>query len=49
VTAALGGDDDLGGALTPRERDVIRVAAGPAARRAGDVLDAAAVAGAEFD
>ena len=49
VVAALGGDGDPGTALTPRVRDVVRWRLARLPDGTGDVLDAAAVAGAEFD
>ena len=49
VVAALGGNGDPGTALTPRVRDVVRWRLARLPDGTGDVLDAAAVAGAEFD
>ena len=49
VVAALGGNGDPGTALTPRVRDVVRWRLARLPDGTGHVLDAAAVAGAEFD
>ena len=49
VVAALGGNGDPGTALTPRVRDVVRWRLARLPDGTGEVLDAAAVAGAEFD
>jgi len=49
VVAALGGNGDPGAALTPRVRDVVRWRLARLPDGTGEVLDAAAVAGAEFD
>jgi DNA-binding SARP family transcriptional activator len=49
VVAALGGDGDLGAALTPRVRDVVRARLARLPDGTDQVLDAAAVAGAQFD
>ena len=49
VVASLGGDGDPGTALTPRVRDVVRWRLARLPDGTGEVLAAAAVAGAEFD
>ena len=49
MVQALGDDREPGAALTPRVRDVVRWRLARLPDRAGDVLTAAAVAGAEFD
>jgi DNA-binding SARP family transcriptional activator/tetratricopeptide (TPR) repeat protein len=49
VVAALGGNGEPGTALTPRVRDVVRWRLARLPDGTGDVLDAAAVVGAEFD
>ena len=49
VVAALGGTGDLGAALTPRVRDVVRARLARLPDGTDRVLDAAAVAGAQFD
>jgi DNA-binding SARP family transcriptional activator len=49
VVAAVGGDDDVGAALTPRVRDVVRARLARLPDGTGQVLDAAAIAGAQFD
>ena len=49
VVAALGGNGDPGTALTPRVRDVVRWRLARLPDGTGHVLEAAAVAGAEFD
>jgi DNA-binding SARP family transcriptional activator len=49
VVAALGGNGEPGTALTPRVRDVVRWRLARLPDGTGQVLDAAAVAGAEFD
>src|SRR5919106_1499686 len=49
VVAALGGNGEPGTALTPRVRDVVRWRLARLPDGTGHVLEAAAVAGAEFD